>query len=181
MSDEAAPIYGTIAEFRSSADVIGAARRLKSNGFTHWDVYGPAPIEEIDALVPTRRGLYVTLVMAAAAVAGACLGYFIQYWDAVISYPINVGGRPYNSWPGFVPVAWEVCALFTVYFGFFAFALFCRLSRLYHPIFAAPGFERASQDRFFVCVEATDQRYEGERLRWIFERYNALRVSEIAQ
>lgn len=181
MSERGAPIYGMLGEFRSAEEVVGAARRLKSNGFTRWDVYGPAPIDEIDEIVPTRRGLYVTIIMAFAAVTGAALGYFIQYWDAVVNYPINVGGRPYNSWPGFVPVAWEVCALFTVFFGYFAFLLFCRLPRLHHPIFTVPGFERATQDRFFVCVETGDKHYEAERIRWIFERYGALRVSEITE
>lgn len=179
MSDEAAPTYGMVAEFPSSADLISAARRLKSNGFTAWDVYGPAPIAEIEEIVPTRRGRYITAIMVAAAIAGAVLGYFIQYWAHVINYPLNVGGRPYNGWPGFVPVAWEVCALFTVYAGFFAFVIFCRLSRLYHPIFSAPSFGRASQDRFFLCVEAADPHYEAKRLRWLFDRYGAVCVDEV--
>ena len=175
-----AAAYGIIGEFRGAEDVVGVARGLRSAGFTRWEVYGPAPIEEIEQLVPTRRGFYITLVMVIAAIVGACLGYFIQYWAHVTSYPLNVGGRPYNSWPGFVPTAWEVCALFTVYFGFFAFVVACRLTRLDHPLFAAPGFERATQDRFFVCVESSDQRYEAERLRQFFERHGALGVSEVA-
>jgi len=142
MSDESASIYGMVAEFPTTADVIAAAKRLKSSGFTEWDVYGPAPIAEIEEIVPTRRGLSITVIMVAAAVAGAVLGYFIQYWAHVINYPLNVGGRPYHGWPGFVPVAWEVCALFTVYAGFFAFLASCRLSKLYHPIFSARSEER---------------------------------------
>lgn len=180
MSASAAPLYGLVGEFHSPQDVVGVAQALHNAGFSHWDVYGPAPIEEIDQLVRTRRGFYITIVMVAAAIVGACLGYFIQYWDAVTSYPINVGGRPYNSWPGFVPTAWEICALFTVYFGFFAFLLFCRLTRLYHPLFAVPGFERATQDRFFVCVEASDQRYEERRIRDLFAHHRALEIAEVA-
>jgi MFS family permease len=180
MSSGSAHIYGMVAEFLTSADVIAAARRLKSNGFTEWDVYGPAPIAEIEEVVPTRRGLYITIIMVVAAVGGAVLGYFIQYWAHAINYPLNVGGRPYNGWPGFVPVAWEVCALFTVYAGFFAFVVLCRLPRLYHPIFSAPSFDRASQDRFVLCVEASDPHYQADRLRWLFERYGAVRVDEVA-
>ena len=180
MSESAHPVWGTIAEFRTQQEVIDAANRLRSRGFTHWDIYGPAPIEEIEAVVPTRRGSYVTIIMAVAAVAGACFGYFLQYWITVINYPINVGGRPLNSWPGFVPTAWEICALFTVWFGFFAFVAFCRLPRLYHPIFGVPGFERATQDRFFICVEATDALYRPDRLHRIFGRCSALSVSEVA-
>jgi hypothetical protein len=179
MSEHTPSLYGTIGEFAAREHVIGAAVALMGHGLTRWDVYGPAPIEEIIAIVPTRRGRYITVIMVAAALFGAGFGYFIQYWDAVINYPINVGGRPLNGWPGFIPSAWEICALFTVWFGLFAFLLFCRLSRLYHPIFTAPGFERASQDRFFICVEAADRRYRTERIRSIFGHHHALRVAEI--
>ena len=180
MSEHAPAPFGILSEFRSADEVLGATQQLRPTGVTRWDVYGPAPIEEIERTVPASRGHWLTLIMLIAAITGACLGYFIQYWASVIDYPINVGGRPLNGWPGFVPMAWEVCALFTVYFGFFAFLLFCRLPRLHHPIFAAPGFERATQDRFFICIEAADAHYDPERLRGILERAGAIRVDEIA-
>jgi hypothetical protein len=173
--------YGTVGEFSAAEQVIGAARQLQSDGFRHWDIYGPAPIEEIEERVPSRRGIYITAVMVVAAIVGACVGYFFQYWDAVLSFPINVGGHPFNSWPGFIPSAWEICAVFTVYSGFFAFWASCGLSRLDHPLFAAPNFERASQDRFFICVEATAENYDSRRIRDVFGRHGALRVSEIAE
>src|SRR5690242_7726585 len=151
MSTREAP-YGLIGEFRAPEDAVAVARELRELGFTRFDIYGPAPLEELEHAVPTQRGIAVTLVMFAAAIAGAVWGYFIQYWGAVIDYPINVGGRPLNGWSGFVPSAWEICALFTVYFGFFAFLAACRLPRPYHPVFAAPRFDRATQDRFFIGV-----------------------------
>ena len=77
-------------------------------------------------------------------------------------------------------MAWEVCALFTVYFGFFGFLVFCRLPRLHHPVFNATGFERATQDRFFLCIEASDAEYDPERLRKLLERQGALRVEAVA-
>jgi hypothetical protein len=171
--------YGLVGEFQTSAEAAAVARELREAGFVRWDVYGPAPLEDIERATPTRRGIIITAVMFAAAVAGACWGYFLQYWDAVIDYPINVGGRPLNGWPGFVPSAWEICALFTVYSGFFAFLATCRLPRLHQPIFAAPHFERATQDRFFVCVEATDGKYDTGRLREIFARHGVSQSSEI--
>jgi Protein of unknown function (DUF3341) len=171
--------YGLVGEFQNPEPVIAATRALRSEGIGRWEIYGPAPIEEIDREVPTRRGTVITSVMVLAAIAGFCIGYFFQYWGAVLDYPLNVGGRPYNSWPGFVPSAWEICAVFTVYFGFFAFCVSCGLSRLYHPIFATHGFERASQDRFFLCIEATAQRYDAERLQALLERHGALHVAEL--
>lgn len=173
--------YGLVAEFGSTGAVIAATRALRNDGIELWEIYGPAPIEEIGREVSARRGRVITAVMVLAAVVGACVGYFLQYWGAVLDYPLNVGGRPYNGWPGFVPTAWEICALFTVYFGFFAFFVSCGLSRLYHPIFATPGFERASQDRFFLAVEATDKRYDAKRLHSLLAREGAIQVSEVAR
>jgi hypothetical protein len=172
--------YGLIGEFRASEGAVAVARELREAGFTRWDVYGPAPLEDIERATPTRRGTIITAIMFAAAVFGGCWGYFLQYWDAVIDFPINVGGRPLNGWPGFIPSAWEICALFTVYCGFFAFLASCRLPRLHQPIFAAPRFERATQDRFFVCVEATDAQYDAQRVREIFARHGASAASEVA-
>jgi hypothetical protein len=171
--------YGLIGEFRASEEAAAAAHELRAAGFARWDVYGPAPLEGIVHAAPTRRGIVITTIMVAAAVIGACWGYFLQYWDAVIDFPINVGGRPLNGWPGFVPSAWEICALFTVYGGFFAFLATCRLPRLHQPIFAAPRFERATQDRFFVCVEAADPQYDAGRLRELFARHGALATAEV--
>jgi ActD protein len=171
--------YGLIGEFRTSGEAAAVARELREAGLERWDVYGPAPLEDIERAVPSRRGIIITAVMFAAAIAGACWGYFLQYWDAVIAFPINVGGRPLNGWPGFVPSAWEICALFTVYFGFFAFLVTCRLPRLHQPIFAAPHFERATQDRFFVCVETADAHYDAGRLHEIFARHGVIETSEV--
>lgn len=173
--------YGLVAEFESTAEVIAATQALRREGVELWEIYGPAPIEEIGREVSPRRGRVITTVMVIAAVVGACVGYFIQYWSAVVDYPLNVGGRPYNGWPGFVPSAWEICAIFTVYFGFFAFFISCGLSRLYHPIFAAPDFERASQDRFFLAVEASDRHYDANHLRSLLAHEGALQVSEVAR
>ncbi|HUN75173.1 MAG TPA: DUF3341 domain-containing protein [Steroidobacteraceae bacterium] len=179
MSASPAELHGLVAEFCTAEQVTAAARQLANEGYASWDVYGPAPIDELDELVPPGRGRLITAVMVAAGAAGACIGYFYQYWDAVLSYPINVAGHPFNGWPGFVPCAWEICALFTVYAGFFAFCIACGLSRLYHPIFAAPDFERASQDRFFICVETRPSSEGTQHLRALFERHGAERTAEL--
>jgi len=172
---------GLVGEFLSPADLVGAARRLHAGGFRVYDAFTPAPIRELDALLPGRRGSAVAAIMAAAGLFGAVAAGLVQYYAAAIDYPINVGGRPLDSWPAFVPSAWEICALFTVYAGFFAFLLYARLPRLFHPIFAVPDFARASQDRFFLCVDARDERFDAERVRLIFERFRAVRVSEVAE
>jgi hypothetical protein len=178
-SDKAKP-FGMVAEFPTAQATLAAARSLRQEEFERWDVFSPAPMEEIDELMPSRRAVYLTTVMFISAILGACLGYFVQWWNTVVDYPINVAGHPDNGWPGFIPSAWEACALFAVYGGFVGFLISCRLPRLYHPIFATPNFSRASQDRFFICVEAQDRRYDPQRLRDLFQRSGALTTTEIA-
>jgi hypothetical protein len=169
--------WGIMAEFATAEAVIAAARRLRLNGFLRIDAYTPFPVPGLDeTLRPGRRPWIPILILLGAAV-GAGYSYFLQYWAAVLSYPINVGGRPHHSWPAFIVSSFEVTVLFGVLTAFFAFLLFCRLPLLHHPVFNAPDFDRASQDRFFLCVEASDRRFDVERLSDLFRRLDARRVS----
>jgi Alternative complex III, ActD subunit len=180
MSPATGKVFGTVGEFPHAQATLAAARSLREAGFEHWDVFSPAPLEQLEELMPSRRGMHLTAVMVGAALIGAWIGYFVQWDTTVLDYPINVAGHPNNGWPGFIPSAWEICALFTVHAGFVAFLISCRLPRLYHPLFATPDFQRASQDRFFICVEAQDRRYDGQRLRELFREHGALAATEIA-
>ena len=180
MSDEPDQAeHGMLGEFARAEEVARAVRELHAAGFRRWEIYGPAPLEELDELVPTRRGRYITAIMVCGAIFGACYGYFIQYWGTVLGYPINVGGRPFNAWPGFIPSAWELCALCTVYAGLFAFLAFCRLPRLHHPVFRVDEFARASQDRFFVLVQAEAQSRTLAHARTLLSQHGALSTAEI--
>ena len=169
-----------LAEFATAEDLLRAVRALEAAGFRHGEAYGPAPLAELDELVPARRGRGITAVMACGALLGACFGYFIQYWGSVLGYPLNVGGRPFNGWPGFVPAAWEICALFTVYAGLFAFLAFCRLPRLHHPVFLIEQFARASQDRFFVLIESHAEPRSLEHAYRLLHEHRALSTAELA-
>ena len=177
---EARP-WGVVAEFATADAVIAAARRLRLNGFRRMDAYTPFPVPGLEeTLRPGRRPWIPILILLGAAV-GAGYSFFLQYWAAVLSYPINVGGRPYNSWPAFIVSSFEVTVLFAVATAFFVFLLSSGLPLLYHPVFAAPDFDRASQDRFFLCVEARDRRFDIERLKDLFARQRAVRVSVVAR
>lgn len=175
----AAPLHGIMAEFRSAGDIVAAANRLRLNGFRRVEAYTPFPLEELDRALDPRRRSSVPILVFLGGLVGACYSYFLQYWAAVIDYPLNVGGRPYNSWPAFTVSSFEVTVLFAVAAAFFAFLLFCRLPLLYHPAFNAPDFDRASQDRYFLCVEARDPRFDAERLGELFAHYDAVRVSMV--
>ncbi|HJT07323.1 MAG TPA: DUF3341 domain-containing protein [Stellaceae bacterium] len=172
-----ARLYGVMAEFTTSAAIIAAARGLHLNGFRCMEAYTPFPIEGLDQVLHRPRRPWVPILVFLGALVGAVYSYFLQYWAAAIDYPINVGGRPYNSWPAFTVSSFEITVLFALVTAFFALLLFCRLPRLYHPVFDAPDFDRASQDRFFLCVEARDRWFDAERLRDMLARYDAVHVS----
>lgn len=172
-------MLGLMAEFATPEAALAAARRLQLNGFRHVDAYTPFPVEELGEVLRPGGSSWIPTIISFGTIIGAVAGYFLEYYAEVVNYPINVGGRPYNSWPAFGPIALEIAMLFGIASAFFSFLLFCRLPRLYHPVFDAPDFDRASQDRFFLCVRATDPWYDRERVRWIFERYGADRVSEV--
>jgi len=171
------PVYGIVAEFAKSEAIIAAARRLRLNGFRRVEAYVPFPLEELDRELHPPQRPWIPIFIFVGALVGACYSYFLQYWAAVISFPINVGGRPYNSWPAFTVSSFEITVLFAVAAAFAAFMLFCRLPLLYHPVFNTPDFDRASQDHFFLCVEACDPRFDAERLRDIFAGYKPVRIS----
>jgi hypothetical protein len=175
MSDRG--LYGIVAEFAKAEPAIAAARRLRLDGFKRVEAYLPFALEELDRVLHPPRRPWIPILVFLGGLVGACYSYFLQYWAAVISFPINVGGRPFNSWPAFTVSSFEVTVLFAVVAAFAAFAFFCRLPLLYHPVFNAPDFDRASQDHFFLCVEAADPHFDAERLRRLFSGYDPVRVS----
>ena len=172
--------FGLVGRFASPDAVIEAARQLRASGFREIEAYAPYPIDDLDELLHPGRRIWLPLVIALGALFAAVWSYFIKYWYEALNYPINVGGRPYNSWPAFIVGDFEFAVLCAIAAAFFGLLAFCGLPRLYHPIFAAPDFERASVDRFFLCVEAGDPSFEPRRIRRIFERHGAERIAEVS-
>ena len=177
MSDVAA--YGIMAEFATPAAVTAAARGLHLDGFRGMEAYTPFPIEGLDEVLHGRRRPLLPLFVFGGAAIGAVSSYALQYWIAAIDYPLNVGGRPLNSWPAFTVSSFEMTVLFAVAAALVGLLIFCGLPLLYHPAFNAPDFDRASQDRFFLCVEARDGSLDEQRLREIFARYDAVRIAVV--
>jgi hypothetical protein len=172
-------LFGIIATFDTPDTVKNAAAYLRQAGFRTLEAYAPYPVEGLGEIIHPGPKPLLPLLMFAGAVFGAGWGYWIQYWDEALNYPLNVGGRPYNSWPSFIVSAFEFMLLVTIASGFFGLLAISRLPRLYHPIFEAKVFERASRDRFLICVEATDPRFDAASIRAAFEQLGAERIEEV--
>jgi hypothetical protein len=173
------PLFGVLAVFDSAEAVKRAAARLRDSGFRAFEAFTPYPVEGLDEVVHPGTRSWLPFVMFVAALMGAACGYWIQYWDEALNYPINVGGRPHNSWPAFIVGAFEFMLLASLAAGFFGVLAACRLPRLYHPVFEAEAFDRASRDRFLICVEAADPSFDAASIRRVFEELGAERIEEV--
>lgn len=171
--------YGVIGVFATPEAVKQATEQLNRLGFRAVEAYTPYPVEGLAALLHPGRRILLPLLMFAGAIFGAGWGYFIQYWDEAIDYPLNVGGRPHDSWPAFMVGTFEFTVLVAIFAGLLGLLAASRLPKLYHPIFNAVEFERASRDRFVLCVEAKDPSFEPTMIRRVFERHGAERVVEV--
>lgn len=172
-------LFGVIGVFATPEAVRRAAETVRRSGFRAFEAYTPYPVKGLDETIHPGRKPYLPILMFVAAVLGAAWGYWIQIWGEVLNYPLNVGGRPYNSWPAFIVGTLEFMLLVTVAAGFFGMLAASRLPRLYHPIFEAKGFERASRDRFVICVEATDPHFDAASVGDLFRQLGAERIEEV--
>lgn len=171
------PIYGMMAEFDSPSDLVAAANKTHEAGYKKIDAYSPFPIEDLaEAIHCTNRVPLVTLI-------GACLGglsgYLLQYWVAVITYPINVGGRPYHSWPSFIVVTFELTILFGGIAAVFGMLALNGLPMPYHPVFNVPRFAMATKDRFFLIIFSSDPNYSPAGVRQFLESLGPRSISEV--
>jgi len=156
---EKIPIYGLMAEFHSPETLVEAARRAFREGFRRMDAYTPFPIEGLSEAIGFHR-TRIPLIVLIGGLVGCLGGFFLQYWVAVLDYPINIGGRPLNSWPSFIPVAFELTILIAALSAFFGVLALNGLPMPYHPVFNVKEFELASRNRFFLCIEAADAKFD---------------------
>ena len=172
------PIYGMMAEFATVQDLVAATRRTREAGYQKIDAYSPFPVEELaEAIGFHKNG--VPLVTLIGAIIGGLSGYLLQYWVAVITYPINVGGRPYHSWPSFIIVTFEMTILFGALSAVFGMLALNGLPMPYHPVFHVPRFALATKDRFFLIVFASDPKYDAKGTRQFLEGLQPRSISEV--
>ena len=171
------PLHGVVAEFATPEAVTDAARDIHAAGLRRVEAYTPFPIDALDELVAGREVTLPVLIFV-CGLLGFAVSLAMQSYGAAVDYPLNIGGRPLNSWPAFGPIVFEITVFWAVAGGFVAWFIVNRLPRLGQRIQAVPGFDRATTDRFFLCVETGDPRFDRDRLLAIFERRNAVRIAE---
>jgi hypothetical protein len=171
--------YGLVAEYDTPEAVLEAAHQARKAGYSKMDAYTPHPIEGLDdalGMKPTQLG-FVVLGMG---LLGAVAGYFMQWYSMTTFYPLNIGGRPLHDWPTYVVITFEI----TVLLSAFTAGLFMigrnGLPRPYHPIFNTPGFERATRDGYFLCIEQSDPKFNEERIRELFASTGPVAVQEVS-
>ena len=160
VSEPTNPTYGVMAEFHSAQAIVDAVRRTMGEGFTKVEAYTPVPIEELNDIIHKKRTILPTLSLL-GGLAGLASGFALQYWASVLEYPMNVGGRPYASWPAFVIPSYELTILFSALATAGGMIALNGLPQPYHPVFNTPRFSLASTDKFFLVIEADDPKYDG--------------------
>ena len=180
MSAPARPagLYGLVAEFEEPDALLAAAHQAYEAGYRRMDAYSPFPIEELSEAIGFHHTRLPAVILV-AGLTGATFGFFMQYIAVGVDYPLNVAGRELFSWQSFVPITFECTILFAGISAVLSWILMNGLPRPYHPIFNTPNFERATQDRFFLSIEARDPKFNRQDTRQFLESLGPTRVSEV--
>jgi hypothetical protein len=173
-------IYGLMAEFSTDRAILSAAKSAYEMGYRRMDAFTPYPVEQLAENLGQKKSRVPFFVLI-AGIAGGLGGYFMQWYAMAFDYPLNIGGRPLNSWPAFVPITFELTILSAALVAIIAMFTLNRLPEPYHPVFNVPRFERASTDRFFLCIEARDPKFDRTTTREFLESLKPELIAEVAK
>jgi len=173
-----ATIHGVMGEFHHPQELVDAIEHVRAEGYTKIDAYTPYPIEEVWEAIGHHKSP-VPLIVLIGGIVGGLSGFFLQYWVSAVEYPLNIGGRPYNSWPAFIPVTFECTILGAVLAAVAGVFILNGLPEPYHPVFNVPHFAFASRDRYFLCIEATDPKFDRQRAHLLLLSLRASEVSDV--
>jgi len=171
-------VYGIMAEFDTPVQLIHAAEQARESGYRKMEAYTPFPIEELAHVLRHERTPLPYIVLA-GGILGGLAGFGLCYWSSVIAYPLNIGGRPFNSWPSFIPVTFECTILFAALAAVLGMLGLNALPMPNHPVFNVERFALASRDRYFLCIQARDPQFERERTRHFLQGLDAYEVNEV--
>ena len=173
-------IHGMLAEFDSDHAVLAAAEQVREAGYRRVEAYTPIAVHGLPEALG-QGATRVPWVTMCFGLLGACLGFGMCWYANVISYPWNIGGRPPKSWPAFIPITFELMVLGASFGAVLSMLGLNGLPQPYHPVFNAPRFSLASKDRFFICIEADDPKYDAEQTRRFLESLNPLSLTEVPE
>lgn len=160
-------LYGLLAQFETPERLVEAARRGRA-GYRNIEAYIPFPIHGLDEALGRKRSM-IPLLSLAGGFAGAFTAYGLEYYCSAVGYPLNIGGRPMNSWPQFMPIVFELTVLGAAFAAFFGSMILNGLPHPHHPLFNVPEFKLASQNRFFLAIEASDPQFRIAETRQFLE------------
>ena len=170
--------YGLMAEFDNVNDVITAARRVYGAGYRKIDAYSPFPLEELSEAIGFHKN-GVALVCLIGGLLGGSAAFTLQWWINNVAYPVNIGGRPLNSWPSFIIVTFEMTILFSGLSAVFGMLALNGLPMPYHPVFNVPQFESVTKDHFFIVIFSSDKNYDATHTRQFLEELGPISVAEV--
>jgi len=180
-TDTAMPdVFGLMAEFSDPEVLVAKTRQAYEAGYRRMDAYAPFPVHGLSEALGLKRS-WVPYIVLLGAIAGGVGGYLLQYYTSVIDYPINVGGRPYHSWPAFMVITFETAVLGAALAGVLGMLALNKLPMPYHPVFNMPRFILASKDRFFLCIMVTDPKFDLAQTREFLESLEPEGVYEVEQ
>ena len=178
MKSKAPKLYGIMAEFDNPTDLVTAARRTYEAGYRRINGYSPYPIEELSEAIGFHH-TSLPLIVLIGGILGGLGGFFMQYWMEVIDYPLNVGGKPYNSWPAFIPITFECTILGAAFAAVLGMLALNKLPQPYHPVFNAPNFALATRDRFFLVIESNDPKFDHDRVTGFLKGFSPRDVADV--
>ncbi len=171
-------LFGLMAEFIEPEGVVEAAKHAYREGYRQMDAYTPFPVEGLPEAIGEHKNILPLLILG-GGIAGAVGGFAMQYFATVIAYPLNVGGRPLNSWPAYIPITFELAILAAAVAAVLGMFFINGLPQPYHPVFNVPEFDMASRDRFFLVIETKDPKFDREGTYQFLKDQGAHRVTEV--
>ena len=171
-------LYGVIAEFDTPEHLVHAVEKAREAGYQRMDAYTPFPVEGLAHAMGLKRNM-VPFITLLGGLAGGLGGFYFQYWANVNSFPMNIGGRPLNSWPAFIPVTFEMTVLGAALCAVFGMLALNGLPQPHHPVFNVGRFVHASSDRFYLCIEARDPKFNVAETARFLQGLNPHHVSEV--
>ena len=171
-------LYGLLAEFATADALLAATRKMREAGYRAVEAYSPFPVEGLAEAAGFGRN-HVPLLALLGGIAGGGATYFMQWYSAVIDYPLNIGGRPLHSWPSFIPATFEMTILGAAVATVLGMLVLNGLPALRHPLFDEPAFDHASRNRFYLCLLARDPAFDAERDKALLQELQPLLVREV--